>query len=232
MVRTRFGARRRTSAGNVMETMRRARCRRRICHRFQCRGIREPGSRDGPEEALRAAVAPRLNRFGRRRLPQWANDRRIGRQGEIRDPTSEARRFRVAERDLLTAIIICGNTDQLGRTIRKRERAGPRTPENLLSLISPLAGNTSCSPTNASGPGCCTKMPGVSFRPGIDPTKADCSSDHAPERVPGHTSEPSGSTSGLKSTALRCAPLCNLRPARGRPSRSREFPQADSTANA
>ena len=63
---------------------------------------------------------------------------RIGRQGEIRDRTSEAQHFRVAGLNLLTAIIIYWNTDQLGRAVRKRKRAGLKIPEYLLRHISPL----------------------------------------------------------------------------------------------
>ena len=63
---------------------------------------------------------------------------RIGRQGEIRDRTSEAQHFRIAGLNLLTAAIIYWNTDQLGRAVQKRKRAGIKTPENLLKHISPL----------------------------------------------------------------------------------------------
>ncbi len=66
------------------------------------------------------------------------SDLRIGRQGEIRDRTSGAQHFRIAGLNLLTAIIIYWNTDQLGRAIRERKRAGLEIPENLLRHISPL----------------------------------------------------------------------------------------------
>ena len=63
---------------------------------------------------------------------------RIGRQGEIRDRTSEAQHFRIAGLNLLAAIIIYWNTDQLGRAVQKRKRKGLATPEHLLGHISPL----------------------------------------------------------------------------------------------
>ena len=60
---------------------------------------------------------------------------RIGREGEFRDRTSEARHFRVASLNLLAAIIMHWNTDQLGRAIPERKCAGLNTPENLVSHI-------------------------------------------------------------------------------------------------
>ena len=63
---------------------------------------------------------------------------RIGRQGEIRDRTPGAQHFRIAGLNLLTAIIIYWNTDQLGHAIQERKRAGLEIPENLLRHISPL----------------------------------------------------------------------------------------------
>ena len=63
---------------------------------------------------------------------------RIGRQGEIRDRTSEAQHFRIAGLNLLTAAIIHWNTDRLGRAVRKRMSAGLETPEGLPEHIPPL----------------------------------------------------------------------------------------------
>ena len=63
---------------------------------------------------------------------------RIGRQGEIRDRTSEAQHFRIAGLNLLTAIIIYWNTDQLGHAVQRRKRAGLEMPEALLRHVSPL----------------------------------------------------------------------------------------------
>ncbi len=66
------------------------------------------------------------------------NALRIGRQGEIRDRTTESQHFRLAGLNLLTAIIIFWNTEQLGKAVMQRKRAGLKTPEYLLRHISPL----------------------------------------------------------------------------------------------
>ena len=66
------------------------------------------------------------------------NALRIGRQGEIRDPTSEGQHFRIAGLNLLAAIIIYWNTEHLGRALLQRRRASIATPEQLLAHISPL----------------------------------------------------------------------------------------------
>lgn len=63
---------------------------------------------------------------------------RIGRQGEIRDRTSQAQRFRIAGLNLLTAIIIYWNTKQLSEIVTNRRKRGIIDPENLLSHVSPL----------------------------------------------------------------------------------------------
>ncbi len=63
---------------------------------------------------------------------------RIGRQGEIRDRTSEAQHFRIAGLNLLAAITIYWNTEQLGRAVQERELAGLATPLDLFRHISPL----------------------------------------------------------------------------------------------
>ena len=62
----------------------------------------------------------------------------IGRQGEIRDRTTESQHFRLACLNLLTAIIIFWNTDQLGKAVLQRQREGLNTPDYLLRHISPL----------------------------------------------------------------------------------------------
>ena len=62
----------------------------------------------------------------------------IGRQGEIRDRTSDSQHFRLTCLNLLTAIIIHWNTDQLGKAVMQRKREGLDTPEHLLRHISPL----------------------------------------------------------------------------------------------
>ena len=63
---------------------------------------------------------------------------RIGRQGEIRDRTTESQHFRLAGLNLLSAIIIFWNTRQLGKAVMQRKRTGLETPEELLKHISPL----------------------------------------------------------------------------------------------
>ena len=63
---------------------------------------------------------------------------RIGRQGEIRDRMSGAQHFRIAGINLLTATIICWNTEKLGHAVRERELAGLDTPPDLLVHVSPL----------------------------------------------------------------------------------------------
>lgn len=63
---------------------------------------------------------------------------RIGRQGEIRDRTTEGQHFRIAGLNLLTAIIIYWNSKQLGNAVAKRQRAGLDCPPELLAHISPL----------------------------------------------------------------------------------------------
>ncbi|WP_298937191.1 Tn3 family transposase [uncultured Ruegeria sp.] len=66
------------------------------------------------------------------------NALRIGRQGEIRDRTTEGQHFRIAGLNLLTAIIIYWNTRQLGIAVAQRKNAALDTPEYLLAHISPL----------------------------------------------------------------------------------------------
>ncbi len=66
------------------------------------------------------------------------NALRIGRQGEIRDRTTEGQHFRIAGLNLLIAIIIYWNTRQLGIAVEQRRKAGLKTPEYLLAHISPL----------------------------------------------------------------------------------------------
>lgn len=63
---------------------------------------------------------------------------RIGRQGEIRDRTTEGQHFRIAGLNLLTAIIIYWNSKQLDVAVAKRKRAGLDCVPELLAHISPL----------------------------------------------------------------------------------------------
>ena len=66
------------------------------------------------------------------------NALRIGRQGEIRDRTSECQHYRMAGLNLLAAIIIYWNTKHLGRAVTASRRAGLNYAPDLLRHISPL----------------------------------------------------------------------------------------------
>ena len=66
------------------------------------------------------------------------NALRIGRQGEIRDRTAEGQHYRMAGLNLLAAIIIYWNTDQLGKAVAQRKSAGLDCSPDLLAHISPL----------------------------------------------------------------------------------------------
>jgi TnpA family transposase len=66
------------------------------------------------------------------------NALRIGRQGEIRDRTAEGQHYRMTGLNLLAAIIIYWNTDQLGKAVAQRKRAGLDCSPSLLAHISPL----------------------------------------------------------------------------------------------
>lgn len=63
---------------------------------------------------------------------------RIGRQGEIRDRTSEGQRYRIAGLNFLAAIIIYWNTKHLGNVIERRRKQGIHDPDDVLSHVSPL----------------------------------------------------------------------------------------------
>ena len=63
---------------------------------------------------------------------------RIGRQGEIRDRTTEGQHYRMAGLNLLAAIVIYWNTVRLGAAVAQRRRAGLPAPPELLAHISPL----------------------------------------------------------------------------------------------
>ena len=66
------------------------------------------------------------------------NALRIGRQGEIRDRSSEGQHYRMAGLNLLAAIVIYWNTVRLGEAVRQRRRAGLPIEPELLAHISPL----------------------------------------------------------------------------------------------
>lgn len=66
------------------------------------------------------------------------NALRIGRQGEIRDRTTEGQHYRMAGLNLLAAIIIYWNTKHLGQAVAARKRDGLDCSLELLAHISPL----------------------------------------------------------------------------------------------
>ena len=66
------------------------------------------------------------------------NALRIGRQGEIRDRSSEGQHYRMAGLNLLAAIVIYWNTVRLSEAVQQRERAGLPVEPELLAHISPL----------------------------------------------------------------------------------------------
>ena len=63
---------------------------------------------------------------------------RIGRQGEIRDRSSEGQHYRMAGLNPLAAIVIYWNTAHLGEVVRQRKHAGLTVEPELLAHISPL----------------------------------------------------------------------------------------------
>ena len=81
------------------------------------------------------------------------NALRIGRQGEIRDRSSEDQHYRTAGLNLLAAIVIYWNTAHLYEAVRPRKHAGLTVePELLAHISSPVGGPTiSCSPANTGG---------------------------------------------------------------------------------
>ena len=66
------------------------------------------------------------------------NALRIGRQGEIRDRTSEGQHYRMAGLNLLAAIVIWWNTARLDEAVSQRENEGLTVDPELLAHISPL----------------------------------------------------------------------------------------------
>jgi TnpA family transposase len=66
------------------------------------------------------------------------NALRIGRQGEIRDRTTEGQHFRMAGLNLLAAIVIYWNTARLGEAVTARETEGLPVSKEHLAHISPL----------------------------------------------------------------------------------------------
>lgn len=70
--------------------------------------------------------------------PALKNALRSGRHAEIRDRTTEAQHFRMAELNLLAATVIYRNTKHLGQAVASRRRVGLDCSPNLLAHISPL----------------------------------------------------------------------------------------------
>lgn len=66
------------------------------------------------------------------------NALRIGRQGEIRDRTTEGQHYRIAGLNLLTAIIVYWNALHLGHAVEQRRNEELDTPDRLLAHISLL----------------------------------------------------------------------------------------------
>ncbi|MFZ3585553.1 Tn3 family transposase, partial [Loktanella sp. DJP18] len=66
------------------------------------------------------------------------NALRIGRQGEIRDRTTEGQHFRMTGLNLLAAIVIYWNTKHLGEPVAPRKRGGRDCSPDLLAHTSPL----------------------------------------------------------------------------------------------
>ena len=63
---------------------------------------------------------------------------KLGRQGEIRDRTTEGQHYRIAGLNLLTAVIIYWNTVHLGHAVTERRNEGLDVPPEFLPHISPL----------------------------------------------------------------------------------------------
>jgi len=66
------------------------------------------------------------------------NALRIGRQGEIRDRSSQGQHYCMAKLNLFAAIVICWNTAHLSQAVRQRQHAGLTVEPELLAHISPL----------------------------------------------------------------------------------------------
>ncbi len=70
------------------------------------------------------------------------NALRIGRQGEIRDRTTEGQHYRIAGLNLLTAVIIYWNTVHLGHAVTERRNEGLDVPLNFFPTYPHWAGRT------------------------------------------------------------------------------------------
>ena len=63
------------------------------------------------------------------------NGLRIGRQGEIRDRSSEGQHCRMAGLNLLAAIVIYWNTAHIGEAVRQRKHVGLTVKPELLARL-------------------------------------------------------------------------------------------------
>ena len=100
------------------------------------------------------------------------NALRIGRQGEIRDRSSEGQHYRMAGLNLLAAIVIYWNTAHLGEAVRQRKHAGLTVEPELLAHISPLAHPAHRRIPVAKAPIAALAYDSVPYRsrpPGVDP---------------------------------------------------------------
>lgn len=97
------------------------------------------------------------------------NALRTGRQGEIRDLTTEGQHYRIAGLNLLTATIVYWNTLHLGHASRPGVVKGWTRPTIFSPTSLRWGGRTSSLPANISGP----RMPALrmSFRPQLEPTQ-------------------------------------------------------------
>lgn len=76
---------------------------------------------------------------------------RIGRQGEIRDRTSEGQHYRMAGLNLITVIIIYWNTLHLGHAVAQRRKSGCPSPQSFCHTYLPSVGLISCLQENTGG---------------------------------------------------------------------------------
>ena len=79
------------------------------------------------------------------------NALQIGRQGEIRDRSSEGQHYRLAGLNLLAAIVIYWNTAHLDEAVGQRKHAGLTVKPSSWPTSRPLGGLTSYSPANTGG---------------------------------------------------------------------------------
>ena len=79
------------------------------------------------------------------------NALRIGRQGEIRDRSSEGQHYHIAGLNLLAAIVIHWNTAHLYEAVGQEKHAGVTVEPDVLPTSQPLCGAAPPSPANTVG---------------------------------------------------------------------------------